>query len=108
MINSIEIIFYTTKNGRQPFAYWLEKLDAKSKVIIICRLARIRVGNFGDCKPISGAYNLWELRIDFGPGYRIYFGKKERRVIVLLIGGDKSSQNRDISKAKNYWFEYGE
>lgn len=64
------------------------------------------MGNFGDAKIIQNAEGIWELRIDYGPGYRIYFGKDGKTVVILLIGGEKKSQNRDIRKAKQYWLEY--
>ncbi len=105
MIGSVEIIFYTTKNGRQPFVTWLRRLDAKSKTVINARIARIRGGNFGDCKQIKGVLGLWEFRINYGPGFRIYFGKKGAKVIVLLVGGEKGSQKRDIMRARFYWCE---
>ncbi len=64
------------------------------------------MGNFGDAKRIKGGEGVLELRISYGPGYRIYFGKDGSTVVVLLIGGDKGSQNRDIAKAKRYWLDY--
>ena len=104
----IKIIVYTTYRGRQPFIEWQEGLATKEKAVVFSRLARVRGGNLGDCKQIKGANGVWELRIDYGPGYRIYFGKKGTTIVVLLIGGDKGSQNRDISKAKRYWLIYKE
>lgn len=64
------------------------------------------LGNFGDSKAIKNGNGIRELRVDFGPGYRIYFGMKGPVVVILLLGGDKNSQNKDISKAKNYWNDY--
>jgi len=104
----LKIISYTTDTGKEPFNQWLSDLDSKAKNIILTRIARIKIGNLGDCKSIKGATGIWELRIDHGPGYRIYFGKKGLYLIVLLIGGDKGSQNRDIAKAKRYWALYQE
>ena len=72
--------------------------------IIRARLNRIRLGNFGDCKSVGGGVD--ELRIDFGPGYRIYFGRDGATVIVVLCGGDKKTQARNISTAQRYWKEY--
>jgi putative addiction module killer protein len=69
-------------------------------------LARIRIGNFGDCETIQGKRGLYEMRIHFGSGYRIYFGKYKERIILLLIGGDKSTQKKDIKKAEQYWLCY--
>lgn len=68
------------------------------------RLNRIRLGNFGDCKGVGGGVE--ELRIDFGPGYRVYFGREGSFVVILLCGGDKRSQARDILIAQQYWREY--
>lgn len=70
------------------------------------RLSRISLGNFGDCKVLKNGNGISELRIHFGPGYRVYYGMSERVVVVLLIGGDKSGQNKDIEKAKRCWYEY--
>jgi len=99
----IEIVFYTTGNGRVPFLAWLDGLDKISRSIVKMRLDHIRIGNFGDSKPIKGGVGLWELRLHYGAGYRIYFGKKGARIVVLLVGGNKGSQARDIDKAKGYW-----
>lgn len=104
-MNTIEIVIYTTKTGKSPFNDWESRLDAKAQVIIANRLDRIRLGNFGDCKPIIGGEGVKELRVDFGPGYRIYFGMQGSTIVILLIGGAKKSQLRDIEKAKQYWLE---
>lgn len=76
--------------------------------MIKSRINRIRLGNFGDAKMLKGTGGIWELRIDWGPGYRIYFGKAEKMIVMLLTGGDKKSQTRDIEKAKRYWLDYKE
>ena len=68
------------------------------------RLARVRQGNLGDCKPVGEGVS--ELRVDYGPGYRVYFGQKGRTLVVLLCGGDKRSQDRDIRLAKQFWQEF--
>ncbi|MFH1253890.1 MAG: type II toxin-antitoxin system RelE/ParE family toxin [bacterium] len=101
----IKVFYYTTKTGRSLFHEWQEKLDTASKAIVRTRIDRVRVGNFGDVKMIKGGNGVCELRISYGPGYRIYFGKKGSSIVVLLIGGDKKSQIRDIEKAKRYWLE---
>ena len=102
----IEVVNYTTSTGREPFDDWLQKLDTNTRAIIRARIARIRLGNFGDCKRMKGAPGIWELRIAYGSGYRIYFGKRGNTIVILLLGGDKKSQSRDIEKAKRYWFAY--
>ena len=101
----IKIVTYTTKTGKIPFFDWQNKLDVQTRAIIRTRLDRIRLGNFGDSKSIKNGNGICELRIDYGPGYRIYFGKKGMLTIILLIGGDKKTQDRDIAKAKQYWLQ---
>ena len=105
-MNTIKILIYSTSSGKEPYSDWEETLDKMTQAIIKNRLDRIRLGNFGDAKRIKNGEGIWELRIKYGPGYRIYFGKKGSSIIILLLGGDKGSQNRDITKAKRYWLEY--
>lgn len=107
-MSMLKIFNYLTKADRSPFEEWRDELDVKARAIVRTRLDRVRMGNFGDCKMIQGGNGVWELRIDYGPGYRIYFGKIGMEVIILLVGGDKGSQRRDIEKAKKYWREYKE
>lgn len=81
------------------FAKWFDGLkDSKAKSKIAARIARVQIGLMGDVKAVGGGVS--ELRIDFGPGYRVYFTKRGQQLIILLVGGDKSSQQRDIGKAK--------
>jgi putative addiction module killer protein len=81
------------------FDAWLRELaDRKAKARILARLARVRLGNFGDCKPVGEGVS--EMRIDVGPGYRVYFVRQGETAYLLLMGGDKSSQDRDIEQAK--------
>ncbi len=99
------IIVYSDKNGKEPFTKWLHGLkDARSRRRILTRLRRIEQGNYGDCKHILNG--VFELRLFFGPGYRIYFGEDGSKLVVLLCGGDKSSQQKDIQTAVSYWNEY--
>ena len=96
-----EIDYYKTENGIAPFKEWLEALrDVNGRAKIRVRLDRARLGNFGYHKHLDEG--VWELRIDYGPGYRVYFAKEENRIILLLIGGDKDSQKRDIAQATSY------
>lgn len=104
--NIIMIVeIYRDEHGREPFSQWLDSIkDTRTRARIDNRLERLRVGNFGDSRSLgSGVY---ELRLHFGPGYRIYYGKLGNRIVVLLVGGDKSSQARDIQKAQRYWEDY--
>lgn len=78
--------------------------DVRAVGIVRARLNRIRLGNFGDCKFVGGGVE--ELRIDFGPGYRIYYGREGSLVAVLLCGGSKRTQARDVLRAQRYWKEY--
>lgn len=99
------VIAYTDKSGREPFTNWLHGLkDAKSRRRILTRLRRIEQGNYGDCRYLQDG--VFELRLFFGPGYRIYFGEDGDRLVVLLCGGDKSKQDKDIQTAIMYWKEY--
>lgn len=100
----IELRVYTTTTGKAPFDEWVLSLDRSTRVSITARLGRLQNGNFGDAKSVGGG--VFELRLDFGPGYRVYFGKEGTAVVVLLGGGDKSDQARDIAKAKERWNSY--
>lgn len=96
---------FQTAGGRVPFREWRESLsDRKAVAAIRARLTRIQRGLFGDCEPVGEG--VFEFRIDFGPGYRGYFFRAGRRVILLLCGGDKKTQAADISKAKQYRRDY--
>jgi putative addiction module killer protein len=95
---------YATTNGRTPFTEWLEALkDRRGRALIRTRLRRISLGNFGDCKSVGGGIS--ELRVDFGPGYRIYFAR-ERDEVIVFWGGEKRQQDQDILRAKIYWSDY--
>jgi putative addiction module killer protein len=101
------VIIYVNENGNEPYTNWLESLrDLKGQEHIRARVRRLEVGLYGDCEPVGEGVS--ELRIFFGAGYRIYFGEDEGNIVVLLCGGDKSSQTRDIKTAKTYWKEYKE
>ncbi len=98
---------YQDSNGKEPFVDWLESLkDRKSRSRIITRLDRLEVGNPGDFRHIDGG--VFELRLHFGPGYRVYYGEDGPLMVILLIGGDKSTQERDIKKAMSFWKNYKE
>jgi len=105
---NIEVEYLEISNGKCPYLEWERKLDKTVRGVVRIRVNRIRLGNFGDCKPIKGAKGLHELRIHLGPGYRLYFGKVKDTLVIILCGGDKGDQTRDIEKAKEYWQLYNE
>lgn len=96
-----KISIFVTNDGKSPFLTWLESIkDAQTKRRIQVRIDRLAVGNLGDCKSIGN--NLYELRLFFGSGYRIYYTTEDDKIIILISGGDKSTQSDDIVKAKKY------
>lgn len=96
-----------TAAGVDVFDAWLDSLaDATAVARIIARVDRIRAGNFGDHKPVGDS--VWELRIDHGPGYRVYYALAGRQVVLLLCGGDKRKQSADIHRAIALWNDYNE
>ena len=100
----IKIREYITPGGTSPFEEWLLNLrDRKAKAKIVTRLDRVAAGNFGDHKYLREG--VYELRLTYGKGIRIYYGKEKDTIILLLLGGDKSTQNRDVKKAIEYWHE---
>ncbi len=100
-----ELQIYVTEDGRAPFSDWLASLrDTKARAKIRVRLDRVGLGNLGDCHGVGDG--VQELRIDYGPGYRVYFGQVGSTIVLLLCGGDKSTQTKDIEQAKRYWSEY--
>lgn len=101
----IEIRRYTTADDRDVFGEWLANLaDLKARARIAVRIDRLAGGNVGDSKSIGEG--LHELRIDWGPGYRVYYGIIERACVLLLCGGDKRKQSADINKARAYSKDY--
>ncbi|MBI1293948.1 type II toxin-antitoxin system RelE/ParE family toxin [bacterium] len=97
---SIELLKYLDERGHSPFRDWLDGLkdrQARAKI-------RVRLGNLGDTKSVGSGIN--ELRIPYGPGYRIYYGRHGNQIIILLLGGDKGSQTADIALAQAYWEDY--
>jgi putative addiction module killer protein len=97
---------YITSRGKNPFRDWLKSLDMGVQARIQARVLRFESGNLGDNKAVVGG--IWAARLDFGPGYRLYFGRDGLSVIVLLVGGDKASQSKDIAAAKRYWDDFRE
>lgn len=100
-----EIRRYRTAEGTEPFTVWLSRFrDRQAQARILVRLERLELGSFGDCKFLRNGVS--ELRVDWGPGYRVYFGRDERTVVVLLCGGDKRGQGTDVRKAVALWQDY--
>lgn len=98
---------YITIDGKTPFSEWLDSLkDPITRLRIRRRLDRLEIGNFGDCKSVGAGVS--ELKLAFGPGYRIYFADHDDVIIILLCAGDKNSQRKDIQTAKMYWKELQE
>lgn len=95
---------YISLEGKNYFRIWIGDLEKSSKAKIQARIFRVLQGNLGNYKSLGGG--VFELKIDFGPGFRVYFGKDGDRVIILLLGGDKSGQKNDIKKSKALWVEY--
>ncbi len=95
---------YQSEDKQEPFVRWLRDLkDGKGRGIIRTRLNRIENGNFGDCERVGEGVH--ELKVDFGPGYRVYFGE-DGNTVILLTGGDKSTQDQDIKRAQEFWRDY--
>lgn len=100
-----QIVIYANQHGYEPFAEWMDDLsDQQGKRRILQRLRRLEQGNYGDVAPIGDG--LSELRMFFGSGYRVYFGEDAENIVIVLCGGDKSTQEKDIQNAKAYWKEY--
>ncbi|MEA5098532.1 MAG: type II toxin-antitoxin system RelE/ParE family toxin [Burkholderiaceae bacterium] len=96
---------YLTTDGHDPFSEWLKGLtDRQARARVLVRTQRMAAGNFGDCKPIADG--IWELRIDHGPGYRVYYAQAGKELVLLLIGGDKRKQQADINTALDYWQDW--
>jgi putative addiction module killer protein len=105
VIKKRNLLLLETRNGRTPFLEWIESLNDKSlEKSIDARLTRIENGNFGDHKSIGNG--VYELRIPKGPGLRVYYGLEGDTIVVLIGGGNKSSQSSDIKKAHELWREY--
>ena len=101
----MELRYYQTSAGERPFVDWLKGLnDRQARTRIEARLARVAVGNLGDVEPAGEG--VMELRIDWGPGYRVYFARVGQVIVLLLCGGDKRTQQRDINRAKGYFEDY--
>jgi putative addiction module killer protein len=100
----LEIRYYVTADGRQPFAEWFANLEPVTRAKIARGVARMEQGNLSNVKPVGAG--VLEYRIDFGPGYRVYLGRDGETRVILLIGGSKKRQQRDIKDASAFWQDY--
>ena len=100
----IELRFYVLEDGSSPFEEWFAELDGVAAAKVTVALARLEQGNFSSAKPVGGG--VIEYRIDWGPGIRVYFGREGDQMIILLAGGSKRRQQKDIESAKRRWADY--
>jgi len=103
-LQSVEILEYLDRNGRSPYAEWFESLSAQAAAKVAVAITRLARGNFSSVKGVGGG--VYECRVNFGPGFRIYFGKDGERLVILLAGGTKKRQQRDIEDAMARWQDY--
>ncbi len=97
--------YYETADGKQPFRDWFNSLrDRRAQAKIQIRIDRVSLGNLGYCRSVG--QGVMKLKVDYGSGYRVYFGQFGDKLVILLSGGDKSSQNRDIRASHEYWRDY--
>jgi putative addiction module killer protein len=99
-----EIRYYVGPSGLQPFAVWFEDLEPVARAKVTRAIVRLEQGNFSNVKSVGEG--VLEYRIDFGPGYRVYFSRDGEALVILLTGGTKRRQQRDIDAAHAYWQDY--
>jgi putative addiction module killer protein len=99
-----EIRYYVAANGQQLFAKWFAEVESVARAKITRAIVRLEQGNFSNVKSVGEG--VFEYRIDFGPGYRVYFGQDGQTLVILLTGGTKKRQQRDIAEAHAYWQDY--
>jgi len=100
----IEVREYLDRQGRSPYKVWFDRLNAQAAAKVATAVTRLALGNMSNVKGVGSG--VFELRIDFGPGYRVYFGKDGEHLIILLGGGIKQRQRRDINAATTNWEDY--
>jgi putative addiction module killer protein len=100
----VDILEYLDASGRSPYRDWFDALDAAAAAKVAVAITRIRLGNLSNVKGVGGG--VQECRIDFGPGYRIYFGRDGGMLVILLAGGTKKRQQADIETAQARWTDY--
>lgn len=103
----VEVLHYLSPGGEDTFDAWFSSLkDDATAARVAARIARLAAGNYGDCKPVG--QGVWEMRIDVGPGYRVYYARTATTCVLLLGGGDKSTQPADIRQSIARWRDYKE
>lgn len=100
----VTILEYLDRSGSSPFGGWFSTLDAVAAAKVTTALRRLELGNFSNVKGVG--VGVFEYRIDFGPGYRVYFGKDGDTIVILLAGGTKKRQDRDIADAQERWADF--
>lgn len=100
----MKVIEYLDRTGSSPFAWWFSRIEARAASKVTIALTRLAQGNLSSVKSVGSG--VMEYRLDYGPGYRVYFGRDGERVIVLLVGGTKQRQQNDIETAQVYWQDY--
>jgi len=104
LLKMYNIVEYVSADGVSPFSEWFQKLDTKAALKVRTAIARMEVGNLGDSKSVG--QGVLERRLTFGPGYRIYYGRDGDKIIILLTGGTKKRQDKDIERAKTLWLDF--
>ena len=100
------IKYFVKENGKSPFEDWLNKLDSPVQAVVVRIIQRVAKGEAK--KSVKALKNgIFEIKIPKGPGYKVYFTEEKENLIILLLGGDKRTQSRDLDKVKKYWREYG-
>jgi len=100
----IEVREYLDAKGNSPYTKWFDRLNATAAVKVATAIHRMEQGNFSNVKSVGAG--VYEYRVNFGPGYRVYFGKDEDWLVILLMGGTKKRQDADITTAKEHWRDY--
>jgi putative addiction module killer protein len=100
----LELLVYADGLGRTPFEDWFRELDVQAQAKVTVALDRLKRGNISNVSGVGES--VFELKLDWGPGYRLYFGRDGDRIVILLLGGTKKRQDRDIARARRFWLDY--